>query len=301
MKNRRSLRHVLKGGKFSVEVRRVEFTPIFWSLGVPVLTMVHGRGDPSKPMDTLTGRYPIIRTATEYLAASVSRKVYSVNSDITKAFASRYWPFGGKFDTLTTWANTSTFQPAPFRGDGPLRLVFAGRADGFKRHDIMMRVMQRVRELGQEIAYHYVGDGDLTLFPEFAAIRDVATLHGRRPAADVARIIADCDIGLLTSDFEGMPRFVIECVASGRPVVALHLPQLEAMFARGAAGRLVPRGRDMEEEMAQRVVALGIEIRAGRVEPAAVAKAAEAHAPIILLNKIWNDHRRLAGLPTREV
>jgi glycosyltransferase involved in cell wall biosynthesis len=298
MRKRRLLKAALKD--HSAEVRRVEYAPILWSIGVPVFTMVHVWGDASKPMSGIIGRYPVLRTAAEYLAAAVSRKFYSVNADMTAMYARRYWPFGRKFDTLTTWANTATFTPTPFRGEGPLRLAFAGRADDFKRHDIMMRVMRRVRDLGHEIAYHYVGDGDLTRFPEFEAIRDVATLHGRRPAAEVARIIADADIGLLTSEFEGMPRFVIECVASGRPVVALHLPQLEAMFARGPAGHLVPRGPDMEEEMARRIAALGAEIRAGRVDPSAVATAAEAHAPVTLLAKIWNEHRRLAGLPPRE-
>jgi glycosyltransferase involved in cell wall biosynthesis len=301
VRKRGLLRRTLRGGNYSVEVRRVEYAPIIWALGVPVFTMVHVWGDASKPMSGIIGRYPFLRTVTEYIAAAVSKKFFSVNSDMTKMYADRYWPFGQKFDTLTTWANTSMFRAEPFRGPGPLRLVFAGRTDDFKRHDIMMRVMRRVRELGQDIAYHYVGDGDLTRYPEFEAIRDVATLHGRRPAAEVARIIADADIGLLTSEFEGMPRFVIECVASGRPVVALHLPQLEAMFARGPAGTLVARGPDMEEEMARAIVALGADIRAGRVDPAAVATAAAAHAPVTLLNKIWNAHRQIAGLPTREV
>lgn len=300
LRKKKLLKKIFKEGNYSVEVRRVEFAPIVWYIGAPVFTMVHGRGESSKPQNTITGRYPFMRTVTEYVAAIVSKKVYSVNADITAVYTKWYWPFGKKFDTLTTWANTSMFRPEPFHGSGPLRLVFAGRADDFKRLDIMMRVMQKVRDLGQPIAFHYVGDGDLTRYPEFAAIRDVTTLHGRKPAAEVAQIIADSDIGLLTSEFEGMPRFLIECVASGRPVVALHLPQLEAMFARGPAGHLVARGPDMEDEMARRIAALGADIRAGRVDPAAVATAATAHAPVTLLTKIWNEHRRLAGLPPRE-
>jgi glycosyltransferase involved in cell wall biosynthesis len=301
LRKRALLRRTLKDGNYSVEVRRVEYAPIIRSLGVPVFTMVHVWGDASKPMSGIIGRYPVLRTVTEYLAAAVSAKFYSVNSDMTSMYADRYWPFGRKFDTLTTWANTSMFRPEPFHGAGPLRLVFAGRTDDFKRLDIMMRVMRRVRELGQEIAFHYVGDGDLTRYPDFEAIRDVATMHGRCPAAEVARIIAEADMGLLTSEFEGMPRFVIECVASGRPVVALLLPQLEAMFARGPVGALVPRGPDMEAAMARAIIALGADIRSGRLEPSAIATAAAAHAPVTLLNKIWNAHRELAGMPTRTV
>jgi glycosyltransferase involved in cell wall biosynthesis len=298
---RRLLKKVLRSGNYSAEIRRVEYAPILWWLGVPVFSMVHIWGDKSQPMSGLIGKKHRIRAITEFVGAALSQKLYAVNPDMTARYRKSYWPIARKFDTLTTWANTSLYSPKPFGGPGPLRLVFAGRTDDFKRHDIMMRVMRKVREAGQEIEYHYVGDGDLERYPEFDAIREVTTRHGRQPASYVADLISRCDIGLLTSEFEGMPRFVIECVASGRPVVALHLPQLEAMFSTGNAGRLIERGDDMEGRLALAILELGAEIRSGSIDPLVVSTAADAHKPEKLLNKIWNDHRRLAGLSERTV
>ena len=298
---RKLLKKILKGGGYSAEIRRVEYAPILWWIGVPVFSMVHIWGDKSKPMSGIIGKHHRIRAVTEYIGAALSEKFYSVNPDFTEMYAKKYWPFGRKFDTLTTWANTEMFSPKPFRNEGPIRLLFAGRTDDFKRHDIMMRVMSKVRALGQEIEYHYIGDGELTEYEEFSAIRDVTTLHGRKPAAEVCEIMSDCDIGLLTSEFEGMPRFVIECVASGRPVVALHLPQLENMFSTGVAGQLIERGGDQEERMAVAIVELAKDIRGGNINPNRVAPAADAHKPRKLLNKIWNDHRRLAKIPEQVV
>lgn len=298
-RKRALLRRILRDGGYSAEIRRVEYAPILWWIGVPFFAMVHIWGDTAQPMSGLIGKRPRIRALTEYIGAALCQKFYSVNAQMTARYRRKYWPFGRKFDTLTTWANTALFQPHPFEGPGPLRLVFAGRTDDFKRHDIMMRVMKKLRDQGQEIAYNYVGDGDLNRYPDFAALRDVTTCHGRQPAAYVADLITRCDMGLLTSEFEGMPRFAIECVASGRPVVALHLPQLEAMLGEEQAGQLIARGPDQEDRMAEAIIALGHQIRTGQIQPEQIAQAAKAHQPETLLAKIWDEHRRLARKTAR--
>ena len=292
------LRKVLKGGGYSAEIRRVEYAPFFFYIGVPFVQMVHVWGDKSKPMSSILGRHAGIRSTTEYVSAALCYKFYTVNPALTAMFKSRYIPFGRKFDTLTTWANTELYKPAPFRGDGVLRLLFAGRTDDFKRLDIMMQAVAAARALVPDpIEFHYVGDGDLTAYPEFKAIEDIAVLHGRKPAAEVAAVIRSIDVGLLTSEFEGMPRFVIECMASGRPVVALHLPQLERIFKAGVSGTLVPRSDDQVQAIARGIAEVWAGIKAGRFVPERVADCVEAHRPTTLLKAIFNDHRRLAGAP----
>ncbi|MCB2111644.1 MAG: glycosyltransferase, partial [Rhodobacteraceae bacterium] len=294
-RNRGLLRGVLRDGGYSAEVRRPEYAPILWWLGVPVFTMVHLWGDGTKPQSGILARRPWLRTATEFAAAAVSEKFYSVNPDYTARYAKRYRPFAARFDTLTTWANTRMFRPLPFRRDGPLRLVFAGRTDAFKRLDIMLAVVARLRAAGHAVEFHFVGDGDLAAVEGHGPVADCVVTHGRCDAAGVAGIIGGADIGLLTSEFEGMPRFAIECVASGRPVVALHLPQLEAMFATGHAGTLVARGPDQVAALAEAILALQARIRAGETAPETVAVAAESHRPERLLGRIWDAHRGLAA------
>jgi glycosyltransferase involved in cell wall biosynthesis len=289
---------VLKGGGYSAEIRRVEYAPFFTWLRVPFVQMVHVWGDKSKPMSSILGKHHYIRTGTEYLAAALCYKFYTVNPDLTAMFKRQYKPFGKKFDTLTTWANTELYKPSPFNADGTLRLLFAGRTDDFKRLDIMMEAVAAARNLVTDpIEFHYVGDGDLTKYPQFEAIKDITVSHGRKPAAEVAKVISHIDIGLLTSEFEGMPRFVIECMASGRPVVALHLPQLERITRDGISGYLVPRSDDQVQVIAQRIADTWQGLKAGQYQPETIADCVEAHRPTTLLKKIWNDHRRLAGAP----
>ncbi|TDQ62286.1 glycosyltransferase [Phaeovulum veldkampii] len=286
---------LLRRGGYSVELRRVEYAPIFAALRVPFIQMLHVWGDRSKPMSGILGRHHRLRAATEYLAAALAVRFYTVNPEVTSMFARRYWPFGAKFHTLTTWANTDLFTPQPFAAVLPLRLVFAGRCDAFKRLDLMLRVVAMARQAAVPVEFHYVGDGDLSAHPEFSEVSEITVVHGRKSAADVAAILAGCHIGLLTSEFEGMPRFVLECLASGRPVVALHLPQLQPLYAMSAAGHLVPRGPDQLAQMAARIADLGAAIGAGRVDPVCVARAAAAHRPERLLAPIFDDHRRLAA------
>lgn len=297
-KKRALLGKILREGKYSVEIRRVEYAPFFFYLRVPFVQMLHVWGDKNKPMSGLLGKHSQIRAATEYLSAALCYKFYSVNPDVTEMFKKRYWPFGRKFDTLTTWANTELYKPAPFADDGILRLLFAGRTDDFKRLDIMIDAVAVSRALvPTPIEFHYVGDGDLERYANYERIRDIAVLHGRKSADEVARIIAEAHIGLLTSEFEGMPRFVIECMASGRPVVALHLPQLEPITRDGISGYLVERSPDQVEVLAQRIADTWQSIRDGRCDPERVAECVSAYSPHVLLKKIFNDHRRLAGLP----
>lgn len=295
---RKLLRGILKGGGYSAEIRRVEYAPFFSYLRVPFVQMIHVWGDANKPMSSILGRHRYIRTATEYLAAMLCYKFYTVNPDLTAMFKRQYKPFGGKFHTLTTWANTELYTPASFKQDGVLRLLFAGRTDDFKRLDIMMEAVAAVRSrVSDPVEFHYVGDGDLNRYPELAAIQDITVRHGRKPAAEVADIISGIDIGLLTSEFEGMPRFVIECMASGRPVVALHLPQLERITRSGISGYLVPRSDTQVESIADRIAEVWAGVKAGAYDPATIATCVDAHRPHVLLKAIWNDHRRLAGAP----
>tara|TARA_R110000868_G_scaffold71514_3_gene209385 strand:- start:1478 stop:2692 length:1215 start_codon:yes stop_codon:yes gene_type:complete len=294
------IRRVLRDGDYSVELRRVEIAPFVKSFGVPYVQMEHIMQEKGHAKSGVLGKYPFIGTVAEFISASMCYRFYLVNSNMTEVFRRRFWPFAAKFDTLTTWANTQIYQPTPFQG-GPLKLLFAGRADDFKRLDIMLDVVRRVAEtLNGAVEFHYVGDGDLSKYPQFEAVKALTVLHGRRTAAELATIQGRIHIGLLTSAFEGMPRFVMETLTSGRAVVALHLPQLEAVMHDGQNGYLVPRNEDVAAQnalLASRVVETYAKIERGEIDPEQVTQSVKMFSPERLLSKIFNDHRALHGLP----
>lgn len=57
---------------------------------------------------------------------------------------------------------------------------------------------------------------------------------------DVTQILQTVEIGALSSDWEGMPLFVLECMATGTPVVATDVGGLPEIVEHGRTGLLVP-------------------------------------------------------------
>ncbi len=291
------LRRILREGGYTAEVRRVEYAPILWSMGVKVITMVHIWGRKDQPMSSTLGKHWYIRDATEFTAAALSEKMYGVSTPMTEMFRQKYKPFARKFDTLTTWANPEIFKPSPYSfDDGLIHVIYAGRMDKFKRPDLMFRTMAALNRLHPGGArFHYVGNGDVESFPEFEAARDITVRHGILTSEQIGALMNSMHLGILTSDFEGMPCIVMETLSAGRPVVARHLPQLEDVIHDGSSGWLVPTDKDVEVQ-AQRMIEVYEAMRAGSVTPDGVAKAVEPFSLTELLGKIWKDHRVLHGL-----
>ncbi len=88
----------------------------------------------------------------------------------------------------------------------------------------------------------------------------------------------------------------MEFLGSGRPVVALHLPQLEAVIHQGESGYLVSRGADMIADMAARIIDMHARILDGKVTPDGVAEAVADYRPERLLGLLYADHRKMQGL-----
>jgi len=137
--------------------------------------------------------------------------------------------------------------------------------------DLLLRAAQRVLEREAGIRFVAVGDGPLE--------REIFRLHrdlgleerfrflGR--LEDPARVLAACDLFVLSSRFEGLPLGVIEALAMGLPVVATETGGVQDVVADGREAALVPVGdparlaevlvalaRDEERRHAMRTAAL---------------------------------------------
>ncbi len=291
------VRRKLKERPTSVDLQRVEYAPVVKALGVPFVQMLHGEGAPPLKMDSLLKNYRFVHNVNERLAVMAADKFLCVNPFITERLRKTYPRQAHKIDTLSTWVDTKTFYPRPFLNDGTFRVAFAGRLDLFKSPPLMFKTMARLSEkLGPGVEFHYMGTSDPHRFPEFKLIENISTLHGFKSAAGVSEVLGNAHAGILTSEFEGMPFAVLEALGCGRPMGAIHLPQLESVIIPGLSGTLVTRS-DSEDDMAERLsdafAAIRSAIHDGALTPEGVASAIQDFTPERQLAKCYENHRQI--------
>lgn len=292
-----AVRTHLKQTPTSVDLQRVEFASVVRALGVPFVQMLHGEGAPKLQMDSLLKSYRYLHNINEWVAVKACDRFLCVNPIITDRIRKTYPAEAHKIHTLSTWVDKRTFHPRPLpQGEG-FRVAFAGRLDLFKVPSLMFKTVARLAEkLGPGVEFHYMGTSDPKRFPEFKLIEDKAVLHGFKSAEGVADVLSNVHAGILTSEFEGMPFSVLESLGSGRPVGAIHLPQLASVIKDGVSGYLVERGGDIDD-MADRLSSAFVEIsirqRDGRITPDGVANEIADFRPEVQLAKCYENHREL--------
>lgn len=298
MRNFGTIARLVRTRRCSIDLRRVEFSWLPTILRLPFVQMLHGEGVPKLQMDSLLRRYSFVHNAGERFAVAKSEKFLCVNPHITERLQKTYPNRKDKIDTLWTWVNTEIFKPQPLPlSTDPFRVAFAGRLDEFKDPALMFQTIAKLRKrLNGKVEFHYVGTSDPHRFSEFAAIEDITVRHGFKDAAGMAATLASAHAGILTSEFEGMPRFVLETLAVGRPVAAMHLPQLEAVIREGKSGYLVPRSdskEDMAERLAQRFVELRNAIAKREMDSADIATSIKTFTPNTQLARVFRYHQEI--------
>lgn len=112
--------------------------------------------------------------------------------------------------------------------------LFVGRISVEKGVRTLLEAWRRLGSIPLKI----VGDGPLRseLMREFGGSETVEWL-GRRPAADVVRLMADARVLIFPSVYyEGMPLTLLEAFAAGTPVVASNLGAMSSMVEHGRNG-----------------------------------------------------------------
>jgi glycosyltransferase involved in cell wall biosynthesis len=297
-----AIRRALGKGPATAELQRFETALFAWLLGLPAIQVVHGEGSKGEKMDSLIKKYWFIHAFNERLALSLAKRIVGVNPAIV-ARIGREWPqHAAKADMITVSVDPDVFPARPFdTADGVFRVGFAGRLDEFKDPPLMFATMARLHAaLGGAFEFHYIGGTDPSRYPAFQAIERFTVRHGLRPAAEVARIMAGCHAGVLTSYFEGMPCYLLETLATGRPVVAIRLPQYDPLVLAGVSGQLIERLPTEEasaDALAAAFLSVWSEIRAGRLSPEAIAARTAPFTVEAQMGRLFAMHRALVGTP----
>jgi glycosyltransferase involved in cell wall biosynthesis len=107
---------------------------------------------------------------------------------------------------------------------GPSRILFAGRLDPVKRPMLLVEIAKALtkRRPGRDFRFVIAGDG-----PESGRLRSAVDRAGLRHifeflgyVPDLAPVLADSALLVITSGNEGIPMVLLESLASGKPVVA---------------------------------------------------------------------------------
>lgn len=163
----------------------------------------------------------------------------------------------GLCHALPSWYDDTIFQPrTEARDRGPLRIAWAGRLEAPKDPLLAVGVAGALRTRDTDVVLDVFGSGTLE-----GEVRDAVrragldgsvVLHGSLPREQLARHLADADVLLMTSHFEGAPRILVEALACGTPVAGPAAIDPDNVITTDT-GRVVPT-RD-PAELARAVLA----------------------------------------------
>lgn len=216
-----------------------------WRAGVPAIFTAHGwafTGGVPQPKRTA---YRAIERATERLA----RRIVCVSEhDRAIGIAAGMSP-----ERLVTVHNGMPDVDPGLRAEsgreGPVRLVMTARFDRQKDHETLFRALTALPEVELDL----IGDGPGRSATEELATRlglgDRVRFLGQR--VDVARILAQAHVFVLSSRWEGFPRSTLEAMRSGLPVVVSGVGGAAEAVDDGRTGFVVSPGD--REQLAARL------------------------------------------------
>jgi glycosyltransferase involved in cell wall biosynthesis len=126
------------------------------------------------------------------------------------------------------------------RVHSPRRIVMAGRLSIQKNPLLAIKALALIKEM--DWSFDAIGDGPLR--PEMRALAEQSgiggrvTLHGWMPSVQVAQLMADADILLMTSLHEGLPMVAIEALQLGLVIVGSQIGGMRDVVEEGRNGFL---------------------------------------------------------------
>lgn len=207
------------------------------TLGIPTLFTAHGWGfTEGRPPLQAMAFWAIERTT----AAWADRIITVCESDRMAAVRARLT----SSDRLVTIHNAmpdidETLRARP--GESPPRLVMVARLSHWKDHPTLLQALAGLLELDWEL--ELIGDGPLRgQIEELAQRLDLSSrVRFLGFCRDVPSRLAQAQVFLLASKWEGFPRSILEAMRAGLPVVATDVGGVRESVVDGVTGFVVPR------------------------------------------------------------
>jgi glycosyltransferase involved in cell wall biosynthesis len=208
------------------------------SLGLPLIVTVHGWAcAPGTPAIQAA-----VSRSLERLIGRLAKKVITV-SDFDRVFGLKASLVSG--EQVITVHNGMPDVPTRLRAAPerePARLAMIARFEPQKDHETLLRALAALRNLPWEL--DLIGDGPgrqrMELLAADLGIRDRIRFLGQ--LSEVTQTLADAQVSLLISNWEGFPRSILESMRAGLPVIASSVGGVDESVRDGETGYLIPRG-----------------------------------------------------------
>jgi glycosyltransferase involved in cell wall biosynthesis len=236
---------LLKWGKFDI-VHAHMFGSNVWGTvlgrlaGVPVvIAHEHNWSYTGELVRRMIDRHLIARYATRFVAVSESNRRRMIDLEGIPADKVIVLP--------TAYIPHSVSVPADIRAELGLapdaKLIgVAATLRVEKALEVLIAAHATVVQRFPDAHVVIAGDGPRRepLERQVASLGLGGNVHFLGARRDVTSILETVDVGALSSDWEGMPLFVLECMATGTPVVATEVGGLPELVEHNRTGLLVP-------------------------------------------------------------
>ena len=172
--------------------------------------------------------------------------IVTVSEPLHFALASRFAHLAPRIVTIQNAVPCLASVPKK-RSEGPLRIAYCGELRRHqKRLDDMLRVAQRLSELGSEFELTFYGDGPYCseLKRQAAAMveRGQVRFAGHRHNTELLQELEHQQVFLLTSEYEGVSIALLEAMSRGCVPVVSDLPSQGVLVQNGVNGFTSPVG-----------------------------------------------------------
>ena len=210
-----------------------------FSLGIPVLYTPHGwsfsEGVPRKKS--------YMYLALERLCAPFCYKIINVcDYDTILAKANKI----ASDDKLITIHNGMPDVEKKYLSSSenkPLIITMIGRFEKQKDHFTLIKALAGLKHLDWEL--HLIGDGPFLSVIQNESInrgiRERIKFYGAIEPLKVPNVLSQSNIFVLSTNWEGFPRSILEAMRAGLPVVATNVAGVSEAIEDGRNGFLVPR------------------------------------------------------------
>lgn len=195
----------------------------------------------------------------ERRAARFTKRLITVADAMIEQSVAAHVAPRGKFTTIHSGMEVERFDPGLYNRAAVRRewgvpddaVVVGTVARLFRRkgYEQLLPIMARAAARDPSLRFVWVGDGaqrrDYELQLADLGLTGRTTLTGLAPPEDIPRLMAGFDILAHTSQWEGLPRGVVQALLMRVPAVAFAIDGTPEVVLDGATGRLVPLG-DLE-------------------------------------------------------